>query len=92
MTEWSRSRSRSGSPGLAVADSGSYIRAAHSHQLKRCGVAVTVILPGQNQDILVDWNRVQIMDFRLAKSGTRGGAAGALGFPQGGRDAVLDRG
>lgn len=90
MSEYSRSRFRWS--GSALAGGGSYTRAAYSHHLKRCSVAVTVILPGQNQGALVDWNWVQIIDFSPTKSGTRGEAAGALGFPQGARDAVLHRG
>lgn len=50
---------------------------------------MAAILPVQDQDVLVDWDRVQIPVVRLSQVWTGAEHATALDLPDGGRDLVL---
>lgn len=66
--------------------------AAHGHRPVRGSVAAAAVVPGQNQEGLVDRDRVEAVGVLLSgpEAGTE--VAGALGLPDGGRDPVRHRG
>lgn len=74
--------------GSGPAGRGPDAGAARGHSLVGRGVAAPPLLPGQDQDALVDGDRVQAS---AVGSGAEAAAA-ALGLPEGGGDAVLHRG
>lgn len=72
--------------------SGRHTGTAHNHRLVRRHVAEPVLLLGQDQDRLVDRERIQVPSAMVSREGTGALAAGALGLPDDGRDSVLHHG
>lgn len=87
-----RTTAGAGPGGSGLVGRGADAGTAHDHRAVWNGVAATVVLPIQDQDVLVDWDWVQVACVFVTRVQTGTEGAGALGLPDGGGDLVLHRG